>query len=197
MSESFEFIRSTFFPMWDRRHAWTFAEEHPDCRGFGLCDTDGKKIVVTPGHPHGDDVTMIHEICHAAASLGHAKKWQRRMEMAAQKAESLGLKDLADGIRKDYMAYNNSLPISACFIYQRLEDDVHDTHGECSFEDAVAETAEYNGTTSEHLLAKFKRLRTVYDNARREAEEDEAIRKARWPHRCDSMGAEWKARLEK
>jgi hypothetical protein len=36
----------------------------------------------------------------------------------------------------------------------------------------LSDVADYNGTTSERLLAKFKRLRTVYDNARREAEEE-------------------------
>ena len=174
MYESFESIRREFFPRWDRDKKWSFAEDHPDCRGYGLCDLEGKQIVVTPGCPHGQDVTMIHEICHAVASVGHAKKWQNRMEMAAQMAETIGRTELAAEIRSDYTAYSDPdrcMPTSAIFVYTEVEDAVHETHGEVPFEEIVDFVADANGVTSEKLLAKFKRLRKVYDNARREDEE--------------------------
>ena len=63
------------------------------------------------------------------------------------------------------------MPTSAIFVYTEVEDAVHETHGEVPFEEIVDFVADANGVTSEKLLAKFKRFRKVYDNARREAEE--------------------------
>lgn len=86
----FEFIRTTYFPRWDRAHEWTteWGNAGHDCK---------KKKIVTK---NGDRESMIHEICHVITSLSHGKRWQARMEQAAQKAESIGNAELAKGIRK-------------------------------------------------------------------------------------------------
>jgi hypothetical protein len=84
-----------FFPKW---HKWPVGNSHPRCLGLGYCDPEGRKIIVSEGCPNHDD-TLIHEICYAVASVGHDKKWQRRMEKAAQKAESIESMDLATAIQ--------------------------------------------------------------------------------------------------
>jgi hypothetical protein len=113
------------------------------------------------------------------ASVGHDKKWQRRMEKAAQKAESIGSMDLATAIRHDYAAYDN--PIDICMFVlstsiNRFEDTVRETDGKCSFEDVIEIVADYNGMNPDDFMAKLKRLRTVYEKACRELEEERATR---------------------
>jgi hypothetical protein len=122
--EAFEYIRSTYFPQWDTARKWTMRNTHPDCVGFGLCDSKGKMIVVRNSPPGGPQVALIHEICHAVASIYHDKKWQRRMEMAALKAESIGDKELAAEIRKEYTAYfdpDRSMKPTAEMVYNQSE----------------------------------------------------------------------------
>jgi hypothetical protein len=163
-----------FFPRW---HKWSVGDSHPRCLGLGYCDTEGKRIIVSPDCPNHDE-TLIHEICHAVASIRHDKKWQRRMEKAAQKAESIGLKDLAVAIRKDYTAYadpDRGMPVEAASIYMQVEDTVWN-HGKWSFEKVVEHVATKNGMIPERFKAKFKRLRTVYEQACRELEEENGAR---------------------
>jgi hypothetical protein len=164
--QRFDYIRTTFFPRWDRAHKWTVGDKHADCQGYGYCDTEGKQIIVKPDSPHGQDVTLIHEITHAVASIYHGKKWRRRMEKAAQKAESLRLRELADGIREECTDYRDKcIKPTATMVYNQVEDAVRDKHGERSFEKVVEFVADSNGMTSKTLLAKYKRLRKVYHNA--------------------------------
>jgi len=94
-----ERIRDKFFQRWDRKHERIVADEHPELTGDGRCDNKGKMIIIFS--LRNIDMMLIHEICHAVASIGHNKKWQSRMEKAALKAESLGQMELAREIRAD------------------------------------------------------------------------------------------------
>lgn len=78
-----------------------------------------------------------------------------------QKAEEIGRNDLADEIRKDYPAYsdhNRSFKPTAEIVYNRVEDAILSSHEKLSFENG-------NGMTSKMLLLKYKKLRTMYDEA--------------------------------
>lgn len=164
--QRFEYIRTTFFPRWDHAHEWTIGDDHPCCTGYGYCDTEGKQIIVKPNSPHGQDVTMIHEIIHAVASIYHGKKWQRRMEKAAQKAVSLGLEELAYGIREECTGYRDrSIKPTATMVYNQVEDAVLSSQGKLSFEDVIEFVANDNGMPSKMLLSRYKKLRIVYDEA--------------------------------
>jgi hypothetical protein len=114
---------------------------------------------------------MIHEIAHAVATLYHNKKWQRRMEKAALRAESLGLKELAAEIRQDYSAYSNPLlciPTAGKVVYINVDDAVWETRGERSFEEVISLVADRDGFAFDAMLSKYKRLRQVYEKARRD-----------------------------
>jgi hypothetical protein len=166
--QRFEYIRTTFFPRWDRAHEWTVGDNHPNCGGFGYCDTEGKQIIVKPDSPHGRDVTLIHEITHAVTSIYHGKKWQSRLFHAALKAEEIGRNDLADEIRKDYKGYsdsNRSFKPTAAIVYNQVEDAVLSAQGKLSFEEVIESVSNGNGMTSKMLLTKYKKLRVAYDEA--------------------------------
>lgn len=173
LEEAFERIRDEIFPKWDLKNEWPINGEHPDCVGDGLCDREGKQIVVNlnsynVGQPNYIDEVLIHEISHAIASTGHGKKWQARMERAALKSESLGKKKLAKEIREDYTAYSDPyrcMNITASLVYRGVEDAVLDTRGMKSFEDVINFVAYDCGMTSKQLLARYKRLPNVYEKA--------------------------------
>jgi hypothetical protein len=173
LQEAFERIRDVFFPQWDCSHEWTVEVgcRGNSCLGRGYCDTEGKKILINLFliNSSDPDETLIHEICHAVASTYHGKKWQGRMEKAVLKAESLGNKELAEKIRKDYTAYSDPdkcLNLTANMVYTKVEDVAIET--EWSFEDVINFVADGYCMTSKQLLAKYKRLRTVYEKTMRE-----------------------------
>ncbi len=175
LRRQFECMRTTYFSRWDRKHQWTFADHHPDCIGPGYCANEDKQIIVSSSDCSNCgmdiDVAMIHEIAHAVTATYHDKKWQRRMEKAALKADSLGLKELAEGIRKDYIAYSDperSCAYTAEVVYNQIEDAVRETQGEVSFEDIVRFVGNGDCMPSKQLLAKYKKARKVYENACRD-----------------------------
>jgi hypothetical protein len=130
------------------------ADNHPECLGYGLCASSRKQIIINPGQ-QSLDVTMIHEIAHAVAQLGHGLRWQQRMEKAAQKADSIGRGELAAALREDYTAYSDPdrcWIIPAIAVYKQIEDAVFETRGERSFEEIVAFVANSVGLASSQLL---------------------------------------------
>jgi hypothetical protein len=95
----FESIRAAYFPRWDRARMWSI-----EIWGPAGCDRQKKQIRAE----NGTQLGIIHEICHAVVgSLSHGKTWQRRMEQAAQKAESIGQAKLAEEIRKDVLVMSD------------------------------------------------------------------------------------------
>jgi hypothetical protein len=168
----FDYIRSTYFPRWDRGHTWTLQEDHPECVGFGLCDYVGKAIIIRDDlHVLPAPVLLIHEIAHAVTYPGHGKKWQIRMEKAALKAESIGHDELAAELRKNYTAYSRPecKKITADLIYMHMREAVFDAMGATSFEVVAGMVANDNGMTLAALLSKYKNLRSVYDKAQKDA----------------------------
>lgn len=164
-------IRSLFFPRWDKQHNWKVTQR-PAFRGNGCCDNVLKEIVINGSFDSSLDELMIHEISHAATHSYHGKKWQRRMEKAAIKADSIGREELATEIRKDYTAYSDPercVTMSAGRIYDQVEDAVLDTGGKWSFEEIIEFIADDWGCKSEDLLKRYKRIRSVYNRSRKTA----------------------------
>jgi hypothetical protein len=90
------------------------------------------------------------------------------MEKAALKAESLGDKDSAAELRKDYAAFsdpNRCFTPAANIIYNQIADAVRDTHGTWSFKEIVRFAADGDGMTSAMIISKYRKLRSVYDRA--------------------------------
>lgn len=155
----FERIRSEYFPGWDKKHEWKVVESHPECVGDGYCDKDSKQIVV-----NSDDLSLviIHEIAHAVTYDGHGKRWRRRMEAAARRAEYLGQIDLSTQIRNEHALYldpSSYIRPTAEFVYNGIKDAAIDG---LSFEDAVAFVAKSNGMTSDKLQTRYRKLWQAY-----------------------------------
>ena len=80
LEKEFHSIKKQFFPRWDRAGQWKVSDKPPKdrrhCLGLaGYCDMDNKTIHAVNGA--SDSLTLVHEICHAVASLSHEKKWSR------------------------------------------------------------------------------------------------------------------------
>jgi hypothetical protein len=86
------------------------------------------------------------------------------------KGNSIGCRELAVALREDYTAYSDHercFKPSASVVYRQIEDAVLETHG-WSFEEIVAFVADGNGMTPGQLLGKYKRILTVYGEAKEE-----------------------------
>ena len=177
LRQEFDYIRLTFYPRWDRPREWR-VRQVPDLHGArGLCVTESKTVKLDPV---GDDIdelhlVLIHEIAHAAASLGHDRKWLARMRKAADQAERIGRTELAEMLRKEATGYEESKALgvgSHADVYGQIEDLVviegmHDS----DFLEVVDLVRRYAGDTRADFLANYRRARKVYDKAVREAKQ--------------------------
>ncbi len=102
MRHHFLEIKRLFFPRWDRDNHWRVSKRSKR-RLHGHCDTERRviEIVIQYSDPDKRDKLLIHEICHAVADMGHGRKWQARMEKAAQRADQLGRHRLAELLREE------------------------------------------------------------------------------------------------
>ena len=155
LEKQFLRIKKQFFPRWDRAGEWKVSGKPPkhlrhstDLHGY--CDTDSKTIHVAF---HDSDCLLVHEICHAVASLGHEKKWSQRMIKAAELAEQAGEQQLAQNIRKEIKSYADA-PIPRVL---QIENEVHDAAlgNDLSFETILDFVAGGWGMTSTELLRRF------------------------------------------
>jgi len=167
LHDAFAYVRSTFFPLWDRDAEWTVSEVG-DLPVDGKSDEREKTIAV---HVVSDDddlhFLLIHEICHAVASTGHGKKWLDRLMKAGDRARRIGRETLADLIYNEVQRYARSerrLKVIAELIYNTIEDLVfYNPSAAC--EAVIDSVALQFGFYRDELLDKFTRCREVYEGA--------------------------------
>ena len=115
-------IKRQFFPRWDRDNLWRIrTSSYRNVHGY--CDIKRRvvEVVARYDNPDEQDCLLIHEICHAVASLGHGKKWFARMEKAASRAKQLGRHKLALILRNEINDYQNK-PEGKEQAYQAIEN---------------------------------------------------------------------------
>jgi hypothetical protein len=171
----FEDICRQYFPRWRTAHLWEVREgprgQWVDAQGetrytteAGWCDRENR--VIWRSRP--DNGTLIHEICHAVRSDYHGKRFLTRLRQAAQQAEKLGDSALATALFKDADDCATGPKPTAPVIYCTVEDLI-DSRPERSYEEILDYLAEEFGSTPDELSQRYRRLRHVYDKAKRES----------------------------
>ena len=168
LHDAFAYVRSTFFPLWDKDAEWT-AREVVDLPVDGKSDQRKKTIAV---HVVADDddhlhCLLIHEICHAVASTGHGKKWLDRLMKAGDRARLIGRETLAHLVYDEVGRYARSgrrLKVIAELIYNTIEDLVF-YNPSATYEAVIDTVALQFGFYRNELLDKYTRCQEVYEGA--------------------------------
>ena len=113
-------------------------------------------------------VLIIHEICHAATSHWHGKKYQTRLLKAADKAQDIGEAELADKIRAAVELCREPAVSrrTSHDIYCQITDAVGDLP-DASMATIFALVADRNVYTPEEFLKRYPRAEKVYNQARK------------------------------
>lgn len=166
LQKAFEYVRTTFFPRWDKENQWTVSEV-PELPSQGKCERVTKTISLRYLPEKDDDlyVWLIHEICHTS-DPGHGKRWSNRMLRVANRAKAKGHNNLVKKICDDKEAFRSAKPLSAREVYQEIEDAGLKAT-DWSYDDIINWVAKQYGCSREELEKRFKRCRTVYDEALR------------------------------
>lgn len=169
----FDYVRQTYFPRWDRKKEWKLQVLEDVDGAEGQCRYESKTIKIRYTVESRLRLLFIHEIAHAAASVGHDKKWQARMEKAAQKAETIGEFELSGEIRKEIEGYEDpeNLRPTAAIIYQQIEDTVRDSSTGLPFEAVMDHIRRHYGMSRPDFLTKYKRVQRAFDSATKEREQ--------------------------
>jgi hypothetical protein len=177
--KAFDYIRKTFFPRWDKERKWTVDLDW-HLPSIGRCNRDLKKIVIG-GMPKNQNrlyLWLIHEIGHVWC-YGHAKKWQDRMLKAAQKADSIGNKILANFLRNEVNAYIEATKkggkVTASTIYSLISDAMLEKPEE-SYEFIISWVAREIGLYPQEVEKRYKRCRNVYNRAQKKKKKQEPFR---------------------
>src|SRR5689334_12829708 len=103
-------VRKTFFPRWNARR-WKLRLDGRLQWYFGLCNRDKKIITLLeiPAEIEKLELLLVHEICHAVASIYHGRRWQRRMLKAAYRAERIGKSVLSAKLRADVAEHQKAM----------------------------------------------------------------------------------------
>ena len=168
LHDAFAYVRSTFFPLWDKSGEWTVSEV-VDLPVDGKSNERKKTIAV---HVVADDddhlhFLLIHEICHAVASTGHGKKWLDRLIKAGDRARLMGREALADLIYGEVERYARSErrpKVIAELIYNTIEDLVF-YNPSATYEAVIDTVALQFGFYRNELLDKYTRCQEVYEGA--------------------------------
>ena len=121
LQREFDEIRRQFFPRWARGAHWhaTFGYRSSERDALGHCDLETKTIFVAPflrkqrlARRH----TLVHEVCHAVAGLGHGEKFSRRLRGAARRAETLGDLGLVWRLAEEAGQYEEA-PLTTAWVY--------------------------------------------------------------------------------
>lgn len=168
LHDAFAYVRSTFFPLWDRDAEWTVSEAG-DLPVDGKSDERKKTIAVHVVADDDDELhfLLIHEICHAVATTGHGKKWLDRLMKAGDRARLLGREPLADLICNEVQRYARSerrLKVIAELIYNTIEDLVF-YNPSATYEAVIDTVALQFGFYRDELLDNYTRCQEVYDGA--------------------------------
>jgi hypothetical protein len=168
LHDAFAYVRSTFFPLWDKDAEWT-AREVVDLPVDGKSD-QRKKTIAVHGVADDDDhlhCLLIHEICHAVASTGHGKKWLDRLMKAGDRARLIGRETLAHLVYDEVGRYARSgrrLKVIAELIYNTIEDLVF-YNPSATYEAVIDTVALQFGFYRNELLDKYTRCQEVYEGA--------------------------------
>jgi len=168
LHEAFAYVRSTFFPLWDRGAEWTVSEV-VDLPVNGKSDERKKRIVVHVVADNDDDLhlLLIHEICHAVTSTSHGKKWLDRLMKAGDRARLIGREALADLLYDEVERYAKSdrrLKVIAELIYNTIEDLVF-YNPSATYAEVIDTIAVQFGFYRGELLEKYTHCQEVYDGA--------------------------------
>lgn len=161
----YRFIRSAFFPRWDKKSQWRVKEVW-DLPSEGRCETEGKLIFIRPQTEKDKDtlyLLLIHEICHAIAP-NHGDRWRKRMLKAANRAEELGRHGLSEMIRQDAVAYYLDRKSPAVEIYRQIGRMVQQSP-QASYGSIIRYLAMENGLYRNEMVKKYKLCRKTYDMA--------------------------------
>jgi hypothetical protein len=179
-TERVEFVRSTFFPRWDRKRRWQFAEVDDLDGSQGRCDREVKTIRILAGMATGDELLalVIHEIGHAASNDYHGGRWLRTMEAAAEIADAKGLAAIASLLRQQISGYRDGFRMTAAMIYGEVENCVVGAP-QITFPQVVDFLRRGYGMSQDQFLRRFRRAERVFEKAQQEARES-ADAKAKW-----------------
>ncbi len=176
LRQEFDRVRREFFPRWDTKREWRVRTVSDPCYSDGRCRDDTKTIEVNSGRratrADGGRMSLtallIHEIAHAVTPLGHGKRWQARMLSAAERAERLGRKDLADELRADVQQVQgpDTYFATASGTYNRIQDAVCDAPA-ATFNNIIDFVRSDFGLSRKEFLKRFPRARRVFDAAYR------------------------------
>lgn len=161
----YERVKELYFPRWDRQGRWRLLVKNDIDGLVGRADPDLKRIEIKPMSGLELTITVIHEIAHAVAGKGHAKRWQDRMTKAAKHAASVGETKLGKMIDEEVDAYRRSANTGAEEVYSRIADAVH----KCAayeFEKAVELVRREYGLTREQFLHAYPKSRDRFETAR-------------------------------
>lgn len=174
----FREIKHLYFPRWDRDDRWRISTKSRR-RVHGHCDVERQviEIVVQHADPDKRDGLLIHEICHAVANGSHGKAWQRRMEIAARRADDLGRDGLAQWLRQEIVNYQEA-PETTDEAYQSVQEWL--AHNpDLTLAQVKRSLADLYGMLVSEVGTTFKRSEKVYRAAKQDALEARAM-KAAW-----------------
>lgn len=180
LKQEFQTIREQFFPRWDRARRWRIRQAADLNGADGQAHAETKTIRIT--HlPEGDEgsLLLIHEIAHAVGNWGHGKKWQARMEQAANTAEEMGRVELAGLLRKEIVGYRDPVVrVTARLAYQEIADAAAEAP-DATFLQVIDCLRRDYGMSRKEFLSRFRRARAVFDREKRD-EKERAKVKAKW-----------------
>jgi predicted metal-dependent hydrolase len=172
LKQAFDRVKRSFFPTWDRKSLWR-VRAATFLAPSGRCETSRKVIFIReiPDCRDELDQLLIHEICHYNAST-HGSKWCRNMEKAAQRAESIGRQKISQWIRSEIQSYQpqEAERVDATNIYATLEELIFEAQGAIPFKRLLVALAHDFQMSVKELEGHYKRLRRVYDKAKKELE---------------------------
>jgi hypothetical protein len=166
LKKSFEFVRTAFFPRWDKNREWGIKRVW-HLPAHGKCDRLSKNILLKELSQEEDELhyILIHEICHASSSPYHGKCWQERMIKASERAERLGFKELSKLIDEEAKTYRQ-IPKN---IHREAYDFIYDTvtaYPYIKFENMIVHVAKEYGMYPKEFKRRFKRCKKIFRQAK-------------------------------
>jgi hypothetical protein len=176
---SVDYIRTTFFPGWDKGRRWQVVQVADLDGAQGRCERKIKTISVLGGIERDDLLALlIHEIAHAISNDFHGKRWLQRMEKAASHADQQGLPTLAALLRQQIVGYQDGFRMTAAMMYGEIENCVV-SEPQVTFPQVVDFLRRDWGVNRNQFLRRFRRAERVFEEAQRNVRES-AEAKAKW-----------------
>jgi hypothetical protein len=182
---SVDYIRTTFFPGWDKGRRWQVVQVADLDGAQGRCERKIKTISVLGGIEQDDLLALlIHEIAHAVSNDFHGKRWLQRMEEAANHADQERLPTLAALLRQQIVGYRDGFRMTAAMMYGEIENCVF-SEFQVTFPQVVDFLRRDFGISRRQFLRRFRRAERVFEEAQRDVRESAEAR-GRW---LESLGA--------